>query len=274
MKTLDTFILIGIVAVLIVALTPYAEAAYDSYKTCEAGTTCDFVIYTINASDTSRFINNTACNLSIFSHVDYGTRILNNASMLQPNATFGLFNYSYTFTTAGHYPAYVGCFGTDTAILSSGHSQFEIALVGLVVSDSVGDLVDVSVEVVNTTTNLNNTGLFLTTTSLGDWGTAVVLAMLIVIGLLSYYSIKLVQLNKYLRLLLFLAAFLLLIVTVNVATNITEYESASSTDVISLLDTTHMVLIWLFIAVFGVLFILFLFGVIDNIRKRKGDITP
>lgn len=274
MKLIDKYVLIALISVFIVGLSPYVQAAFDSYKTCEVGTSCDFVIYTINMSNVSRFVNTTICNISIFSPTDYSVRLVNNATMLQPNATFGLFNYSQTFTTTGHYPAYIGCLGVDTAILSSGHSQFQLSLVGLTVLDSGGDLVDVSVDVVNTTTNLNNTGLFLTVSGVGSWGTAVILALLITIGILSYYSIKLVQLNKYLRLLLFFTAFFLLIITVNVATSITEIQSASSTDVISLLDTTHMTLIWIFIAVFGVLFILFLFGTIDNIRKRKGDITP
>lgn len=229
-------------------LLPLVQASWDSHRTCELNNNCEITIFTVNTSNVTQLLNVSSCYITVWNQSDYSTYLFVNQTMDKMNISQGLHNYTINFSNVGHYPTWIYCNGTN-----------------------VDDSIDLTFEVVNTTSILNMTGLFASSSS---WPTAVILAMLIVIGLLSYYSIKLVQLNKYLRLLLFLAAFLILIVTVNVATNITEYESASSTDVISLLDTTHMVLIWLFIAVFGVLFILFLFGIIDNIRKRKGDITP
>ena len=234
--------------ILFLLIVPIVFASWDSHKTCELNNNCEITVFTVNTSNVTQLLNVSSCFITVWNDDDYSTYLFVNQTMDKMNISQGLHNYTIKFSDMGHYPAWIYCNGTN-----------------------VDDSIDVSFEVVNTTSILNSTGLF---TSSSGWGTAVILALLITIAILSYYSIKLVQLNKYLRLLLFLAAFLLLIITINVATSITEIQSSSSTDVITLLDTTHMVLIWMFIAVFGVLFILFLFGIIDNIRKRKGDITP
>lgn len=265
------------VLLLIVIFLPDIQAAYNGYKTCEVGSSCDFVVFTMNRTNETRFVNTTTCNVSIFSPTDYSIRLLNNQSMNQPNASFGMFNYSYTFASIGHYPAYVGCNGVDTMILSSGHNDHTISttLLGTIADvDSGGDLVDVSVDVINTTTILNSTSLFITSSSVSDWPTAVIIALLTIVGVLTYYSIKLVNLSEYLRLLMFLIAFLILLITINVAVQIVTVQSSTSTNVISLLNTTYEVLLWVFLFVFAILFILFLFGTIDNWKKRKGDITP
>jgi hypothetical protein len=235
--------------VILLLVVPLVFASWDSLKTCELQQNCEITVFTVNTSNVTQLLNVSSCYITVWNDDDYSTYLFVNQSMDRMNISQGLHNYTINFSDTGHYPAWVYCNGTN-----------------------VDDSIDLSFEVVNQTTILNSTGLF--TSSSDAWGTAVILALLITIAILSYYSIKLVQLNKYLRLLLFFAAFFLLIITVNVATSITEIQSSTSTDVITLLDTTHMTLIYIFVAVFGVLFIMFLFGLIDNIRKRKGDITP
>lgn len=227
---------------------PVVFASWDSHKTCELRNNCEITIFTVNTSNVTQLLNVSSCYITVWNDDDYSTYLFVNQTMDKMNISQGLHNYTINFTDIGHYPAWIYCNGTN-----------------------VDDSIDMSFEVINTTAILNSTNLF---TSNDSWGTAVILALLITIAILSYYSIKLVQLNKYIRLLLFFAAFFLLIITINVATSITEIQSSTSTDVITLLDTTHMTLIWIFVAVFGVLFIMFLFGTIDNLRKRKGDITP
>jgi hypothetical protein len=230
-------------------LLPGVVASWDSHRTCELQNNCEITIFTVNTSNVTQLLNVSSCYITVWNDDDYSTYLFVNQTMDKMNISQGLHNYTINFSDVGHYPAWIYCNGTN-----------------------VDDSIDLSFEVINQTAILNTTGLF--TSSSDAWGTAVILALLITIAILSYYSIKLVQLNKYLRLLLFFAAFFLLIITVNVATSITEIQSSTSTDVITLLDTTHMTLIYIFVAVFGVLFIMFLFGLIDNIRKRKGDITP
>lgn len=234
---------------LLLIMLPVVNASWDSHKTCELNNNCEITIFTVNTSNTTQLLNVSSCYITIWNQSDYSTYLIVNASLDKMNISQGLHNYTINFSGIGHYPGWIYCNGTN-----------------------IDDSIDVSFEVINTTSILNVTGLF-TNTSDG-WSTAVIIALLTIVGVLSYYSLKLTNLNQYIRLLLFLMAFLLLLITINVATTIVKVQSSTSTDVISLLDTTYIVALWVFLFVFGVLFILFLFGVIQNINNGKGDVTP
>jgi len=239
------------VLALLVLLAPLVFASWDSFVSCRLNQTCEVGVFTVNTSAPLQLLNISDCFITIWNDDDYSTYLVYNASMDQMNASQGFHNYTISFSDTGHYPALVQCNGTD-----------------------VTDSKDLSFEIINQTAIFNSTGLFGGSSPLSNWGTAVIIAMLTIVGVLSYYAIKLTSLNKWLRLFLFLGSFLMLILTVNVARLIVEEISSTSTDVISLLDTSHLSLIFMFTFIFGILLVMFVFGMLDNVRKGKGDVTP
>jgi len=170
--------------------------------------------------------------------------------MLEPNASDNLHNYTILFNDSGHYPSILTCNGTD-----------------------VDDIKDFSFEVSGSTN------------SDSDWSMAVLLAFLGVIGMLAYYSQKfgkqteelsfaVSSLNSAIRVLFFLGSLLLLIVTVNVARLVVEQVSPSSTNVITLLDVTHITLIFVFSILMTYLVLKYIFTLIIQLRdfkKQKGE---
>lgn len=243
-KRLSFYLLVFLVCL------PIVFGDWDSQVTCAVGGNCSIAIFTVNSSNPIQELNGSQsdCWVFVYNDDDYSRVLIYNASMNEPNASDNLHNYTISFNDSGHYPSILTCNGTDVDDIKD--FSFEV-------SDSAGG----------------------STQDIG-WPIALLLAFVGVISLLVYYSIQFGKANQELsffvqnfnsaiRILFFFAAFLILIVGVNVSRLVVEELSPASTDVVRLLDATHIGLIYIFLVVFMYLSAFYIIDLIKNIKLRK-----
>lgn len=252
-RLLTRFVFVFVIMLFVFGVIPFVSADWNSHVTCPVSGNCSIVIFTVNSSNPNQNLNGSQsdCFVSVYNDDDYSNYLIFNSSMLEPNASDNLHNFTILFNDSGHYPSIIRCNGTD-----------------------VDDIKDFSFEVSNAGGGTDS-----------DWSMAVLLAFLGVIGMLGYYSQKfgkqteelsfaVSSLNSAIRVLFFLGSLLLLLVTVNVARLVVEQVSPSSTSVITLLDVTYITLMFVFSILMTYLVIKYIFTLVvqlKDFKRQKGE---
>lgn len=98
--------------ILIILMATIVCANWDTQKQCLINTNCPITIFAVNSTNTTQFINTTSCSIDIYS-TDYTNKLVNSASLTQPNLSNALYLYTANFNATGHYPASITCIGGD-----------------------------------------------------------------------------------------------------------------------------------------------------------------
>ena len=132
-SVLGVFTSVFVLTLIVLVNSQLSRADWNSFVTCELNNNCSVAVFTANSSNVLQFLNDSSCFITVYNDDNFGSILISNASMVKPNASFGLHNYTISFNDTGHYPTYIQCNGSD-----------------------VDDVTDFSFEVVNSSMILGN----------------------------------------------------------------------------------------------------------------------
>lgn len=218
-----------IMLVMIILLSFPVLADFENYQTCKINTNCSVNSFVVNNTNPIQFLNASGNCTITLYNSTDYTQKLLNNATMSLITT-GFYSYNVSLSQTGLHPAYIQCGGTDI------DDTKEVSIIGTI-SDS--------------------------------WSIGIILTLLGIIGILTYLSLKLENIHYPIKLLMFTITFALLIVTVNVGRLIVEEQSPTSTNIISMLDTVHFALIFIFLFLLAYLIIYYMVELFQAMGKAN-----